>query len=109
MSRPAVISLSLVESIDGYGDALAEAAQDGRIDSSELARLVRLWRPIPRKCARLHESTQGAIRALSGQGIYGPWFGRMVKESRDVELRVVVRNDDPEPDGPVAAKKRKAA
>lgn len=106
MSRPAVISLSLVESIDGYGDALAGAAQDGRIDSGELARLVRLWRPIPRKAGRLHESTQGAIRALSGQGIYGPWFGRMVKESRDVELRIVVRNDDPEPpDGPGGERK----
>ena len=66
MSRPAVISLSLVESIDGYGDAFADAASDGVIDATELARLVRMWRPIPRKSARLHESVQGAIRALTG-------------------------------------------
>ena len=108
MSRPAVISLSLVESIDTYGDWFADAAKDGVIDADELTQGNRLWKPIPRKASRFHESVQGAIRALTGDGIYGPWFGRMVRESRQAELRLVVVNDDPEPDGPVAAKKRAA-
>lgn len=105
MSRPAVITLSLTESIDDFSQDWAESTSDGCIDSVEMARLTRKLRPIPRKCARLHESAQGAIRALSGEGIYGPWFGRMVKESRAAELRVVVSNDDdPTPAGPAQAK-----
>lgn len=105
LARPAVISLPLVENIEAYGSAFAEAASDGEIDATEIARLVRMWRPIPRRCARLHESAQGALRALSGEGIYGPWFGRMVKESRAAELRLVVSNDDdPTPAGPANVK-----
>ena len=108
MSRPAVISLSLVESIDTYGDWFADAAKDGVIDADELTQGNRLWKPIPRKASRFHESVQGAIRALTGDGIYGPWFGRRVKEDLRNRPRLVVVNDDPEPDGPVAAKKRAA-
>ena len=38
MGRPALISLPLVESVERYGDALADASQDGDIDPEEQRR-----------------------------------------------------------------------
>ena len=104
MSRPAVTTLRLVERVEDFGDAFVNATNDGRIDAEEMTRLIRLWKPIPKKANRVHENAQGAIRALSGDGIYSPWFRRMVRESHAAELRIVVRNDDPDPSGPGAAR-----
>ena len=104
VSRPAVTTLRLVERVEDFGDAFVNATNDGRIDAEEMTRLIRLWKPIPKKANRVHENAQGAIRALSGDGIYSPWFRRMVRESHAAELRIVVRNDDPDPSGPGAAR-----
>ena len=46
MSRPALISLPLVESVERYGDALADASRDGVIDPEEQRRLIRLFAAI---------------------------------------------------------------
>ena len=105
MSRPAVITLTLVDSVDTFDKWFAESSRDGVIDATELTQGQRLWKPIPTKVFRFHECAQGAIRALTGDGIYGEWFGRMVRESRRAEMRVVVRNDDdPSPAGPAGKK-----
>lgn len=105
MSRPAVITLTLVDSVDTFDKWFAESSSDGVIDATELIQGRRLWKPIPSKANRLHECVQGALRALTGEGIFGAWFGRMVRESRQAELRVVVRNDDdPSPAGPAGKK-----
>jgi len=105
VSRPAVITLTLVDSVDTFDKWFAESSRDGVIDATELTQGQRLWKPIPTKVSRFHECAQGAIRALTGDGIYGEWFGRMVRESRRAEMRVVVRNDDdPSPAGPAGKK-----
>ncbi len=109
MSRPAIITLALVEGVENYSALLTEVSRDGVIDPEEQQRLIRAYRPIVRKVERLHAGVQFVGRALTGKGIDSPWFDRQWREDRKDRLYLVQsRNDDPDPDGPEPAK-RKAA
>ena len=102
--RPAGMTQPLMESVESYAAEWSRCTQDGRIDPDEMARLTRKLRPVIRHTSRVHENAQAAVRTLTGDGIYGDWHNRMVKAARAADLRLVVKNDDPEPDGPVTKK-----
>lgn len=106
MSRPAIITLALVEGVENYSALLTEASKDGVIDPEEQQRLIRAYRPIVRKVERLHAGVQFVGRALTGKGIDSPWFDRQWREDRKDRLYLVQsRNDDPDPDGPGGQKR----
>jgi len=105
MSRPALISLPLVESVEHFGDVLAEVSMDGVMTPDEQRTLLRLYRPIERRVQRLHTGLQFVSRAITGDGIDGAWAERMWREDRKDRLHVVVHNDDPDPDGPGGQKR----
>jgi hypothetical protein len=109
LSRPALISLSLVECVDAYEELLAEVVSDGRIEPDEARSLVRRFRPIRQKCGRLHSGLVFVDRAIHGDGIDSPWFER--KRTEDLRDRLyLVRSEDPDPTpaGPAAAQKKAA-
>jgi hypothetical protein len=111
MSRAALSSSVLMEEIKAYDDLLNECARDGVIAPDELRQLVRRFRPLVRKSARLNQSLRVARLMLEGDGIDSDWAQRLLKEDakRQTHLRLVAANDDgPEPSGPVAAKRRAA-
>ena len=107
MSRPALISLPLVESVERYGDALADASRDGDIDPEEQRRLIRLFAAITHRVERLHMSLRFVDLATHGERIDGPWAERRWREDRRDRL-YLVHCDDPDPDGPGAGQKKAA-
>ncbi len=109
MPRPALVSLSLLEGIEAYDHLLTRAASDGVIDVDEMRQLARAFRPLRRKCARLHDSLSFVDMAIHGNGIDGEWFGRRVKEDMKARLYLVQPEDEgPEPSGPAAAQREAA-
>ena len=108
MSRPALISLPLVESVERYGDALADASRDGVIDPGEQRRLIRLFAAITHRVERLHTGLRFVDLATHGEGIDGAWSERRWREDRRDRLYLVHCSDDPDPDGPGAGQKKAA-
>lgn len=110
MGRPALISLPLVESVERYGDALADASQDGDIDPEEQRRLIRLFAAITHRVERLHTGLRFVDLATHGEGIDGAWAERRWREDRRDRLYLVHCSDDPDPnpDGPGAGQKKAA-
>ena len=86
-------------------DLLAEVSRDGVVTPEEMAQLTRRFRALDRTIARVHTSLGFARRLMEGDGIDSPWTQQMLRQDRKDRLRVVVRNDDPEPDGPAGMKR----
>lgn len=124
MARPALLTRPHVEllevhsdQVESYGDLLEEVMQDGKVDAREQRLLVLRFDTVQtgsnaalESGERVHESLTFASRAMQGAGVFGAWFEQRAREfDRDRKhLRVVVDNTDPEPDGPVAQRKRAA-
>ncbi len=105
MSRPALVSLPLVEAVESHDRLLATVGSDGVITMDEWRRVVRSAKSISRKAQRIHDGFRFQDLLIHGDGVDGEWIKRLAR--RDMKDRLyLVRNEDdgPEPSGPAGMK-----
>lgn len=108
VGRQALVSTPLVEHLERLQDRFRVIVSDGRVDADEQAEITRELAIVQPEAQRVHRCFRFVGLAIQGDGVDGDWFGRRAREDRQDRLRVVVRNDDPDPPAGPAQRKRAA-
>lgn len=109
MPRPARMSYLHLQEVEAYGAIVNEALRDGVVDRREQVQLAEEFPRLLYSAERMDESAAISDRVQHGEGIDSPWVQRMLSEMLADRRRIIrPRPTQPEPDGPVAAKKRAA-